>query len=102
MEYVMETSCLYLNIGRSRGGRVGACPPPPHDPILSFSHTFSLESAHVGGQNPPKMGPRPPPRRKILDSALLNICLRENAIKQIYKPSAEAKITTYPVIIGTS
>ena len=35
-------------------------PPPLQDPILSFSHTFSLKSAHVGGQNPAKMGPRPP------------------------------------------
>ena len=33
---------------------------PIQDPILSFSHTFSLKSAQVGGQNPPKMGPRPP------------------------------------------
>ena len=33
---------------------------PLQDPILSFLHTFSLKSAHVGGQNPPKMGPRPP------------------------------------------
>ena len=43
--------------------------PPLQDPILSFSHTFSLKSAHIGGQNPPKMGPRPP-LRKILNSAL--------------------------------
>ena len=33
---------------------------PLQDPILLFLHTFSLKSAHVGGQNPPKMGPRPP------------------------------------------
>ena len=33
---------------------------PLQDPILSFLHTFSLKSAHVGGQNPPKMGPHPP------------------------------------------
>ena len=42
---------------------------PLHDPVLLFLHTFSLKSAHVGGQNPPKMGPRPP-LRKILDPAL--------------------------------
>ena len=50
-----------VSIGGSKGG--GACRPTPplQDPILSFSHTFSLKSAHVGGQNPPKMGPRPPP-----------------------------------------
>ena len=54
-------------IGRSRG----ACPvhAPLQDPILSFSHTFSQKSAHVGGQNPPKMGPCPS-LRKILDPAL--------------------------------
>ena len=27
---------------------------PLQDPIFSFSHTFSLKSAHIGGQNPPK------------------------------------------------
>ena len=54
-------------IGGSRGGRAGA--RPLQDPILSFLHTFSLKSAHVGGQNPPKMSPRPP-LRKILDPAL--------------------------------
>ena len=58
----------YGSIGGSRG-RAGA--RPLQDPILSFSHTFSLKSAHVGGQNHPKMGPRPPPPlRKILDPAL--------------------------------
>ena len=46
------------SIGGSRG-RAGAR-PPLQDPILSFSHTFSLKSAHVGSQKPPKMGPRPP------------------------------------------
>ena len=29
---------------------------PLRDPILSFSHTFSLKSAHVGGQRPPPNG----------------------------------------------
>ena len=33
---------------------------PPQDPFLSFSHTFSLKSTHIGGQNSPKMGPCPP------------------------------------------
>ena len=46
-----------------------APPPPLQDPILSFSHTFSLKSAHVGGQNPPKWVHAP--LRKILDPALL-------------------------------
>ena len=48
-------------IGGSRG-RAGA--RPLQDPILLFSHTFLLKSGHVGGQNPPKMGPRPPPYGK--------------------------------------
>ena len=35
--------------------------PPPWDPILSFSHTFSLKSAHVRGPRPPPLtGARPP------------------------------------------
>ena len=33
------------------GGVPGSC--PPWDPILSFSHTFSPKSAHVGGPHPP-------------------------------------------------
>ena len=57
----VKTYCknvIYIIIGGSRG-RAGAR-PPIQDPILLFSHTFSLKSAHVGDQNPPKMGPRPP------------------------------------------
>ena len=47
---------------------------PLRDPILSFSHTFSLESAQFGSQTPPKMGPHP--LREILDPALVCIyCL---------------------------
>ena len=41
------------------GGRAGHT-PPPWDPILSFSHTFSLKSVRVGGPHPPLMGARPP------------------------------------------
>ena len=41
------------------GGVPGACPPPPWDPILSFSHTFSPKCAHVGGPHP-LTGARPP------------------------------------------
>ena len=48
-------------IGGSKGGVPGAR-PPLWDPILSFSHTFSPKSAHVGG-------PRPP-LREILDPPL--------------------------------
>ena len=40
------------------------------DPILSFSHTFSLKSALDGGPRPP-MGPRP--LREILDPPLFLI-----------------------------
>ena len=39
-----------ISIGGSRGGVPGA--RPPWDPILSFLHTFSLKSAHVGGPHP--------------------------------------------------
>ena len=44
-------------IGRSRGRCQHAS--PQQDPILSFLHTFSLKSTHVGGQHPP-MAWRPP------------------------------------------
>ena len=55
--------CVTVSIGGSRGGGVpGARPPPLWDPILSFSHTFSPKSAHVGGPcPPPPTGARPPP-----------------------------------------
>ena len=67
--YTSDKACMYeemmtnndnveSSIGRSRG--VCQHTPPLQDPILSFLHTFSLKSAHVGGQNPPKMGPCPP------------------------------------------
>ena len=36
---------------------------PPWDPILSFSHTFTPKSTHIGG-------PCPPPPREILDPPL--------------------------------
>ena len=36
------------------------------DPILSFSHTFSPKSTHVGS-------PRPPPLQEILDPPLYHI-----------------------------
>ena len=38
------------------GGRRARRTPPLWDPILSFSHTFSLKSAHVGGPRPPPTG----------------------------------------------
>ena len=47
------------NVNHFIGGSRGACPvhiPPPWDPILSFSHTFSPKSAHVGGPRPPPYG----------------------------------------------
>ena len=58
--YIKQLIYIYC-IGGSRGG-VLVC-APLQDPILSFSHTFSLKSAHIGGQNPPKMGPCPPYRK---------------------------------------
>ena len=48
------------------GGVPGA--RPPWDPILSFWHTFSLKSAHVGGPRPPNGCT--PPLREILDPPL--------------------------------
>ena len=65
---VIVMSCTNSNLLRGCncnpyiGGSRGVCwhMPPLQKPILSFSHTFSLKSAHVGGQNPPKMGPHPP------------------------------------------
>ena len=62
------------SIGGSGGGGVPAH-APLQDPILSFSHTFSLKSAHVGGQTPPppKWVHAPPPLRKILDPALSQV-----------------------------
>ena len=47
-------------IGGSRGGGRARHTPPLQDPILSFSYTFSLKSAHIGGQNPPKWVHVPP------------------------------------------
>ena len=56
---------FFIRLGRKMcltlvdlGGVPGAC--PPWDPILSFSHTFSPKSAHVGGPHPPLMGAHPP------------------------------------------
>ena len=42
---------------------------PLQDPILSFLHTFSLKSTHIGGQTLPKMGPRPPTENPGSDPA---------------------------------
>ena len=36
---------------------------PLRDPILSFSHTYSLKSTHVGGPHPPLNGSTPSPPR---------------------------------------
>ena len=57
--FTMELDVTRVFIGRSRGG--AGARPPLQDSILSFSHTFSLKSAHVGGQNPPQNGSTPPP-----------------------------------------
>ena len=53
-------------IGRSRG--CAGCTAPLWDPILSFSHTFSPKSAHVGGPCPPNGCM--PPLWEILDPPL--------------------------------
>ena len=50
------------------GGGHAGCTPPLWDPILSFLHTFSLKSAHVGGPRPLLTGACPP--REILDPPL--------------------------------
>ena len=44
----------------------GARPPPPQDPILSFSHAFSLKSGHIRGPWSPKTDARLP-LREIVD-----------------------------------
>ena len=48
---------IAVAIGGSDGGGGGGGEPGAHhplwDPILSFSHTFSLESARVRGPHPP-------------------------------------------------
>ena len=48
--------------GITIGGSRGACPvhAPLWDPILSFLHTFSPKSAHVGGPPPPNGCTLPP------------------------------------------
>ena len=48
---------IMLIIGGSRG--VCQVHIPPWDPILSFSHTFLLKSACIGGPHP-LMGPHAP------------------------------------------
>ena len=53
----------YIAIGGSRGAP--PAPLPQQDPILSFSHTFSLKSTSVGGRR------TPPPQREILDPQLI-------------------------------
>ena len=51
-------SVLFI-ISKVIGGSRGVClvHTPPWDPILSFSHTFSPKSAHVGGPRPPTGNP---------------------------------------------
>ena len=63
----MEPNFRIIFIGGSRG----ACPAhtPPWDRILSFSHTFSPKSAHVGGPCPPNGCT--PPLWEILDLPLI-------------------------------
>ena len=55
-ECITSNICALADLGG--GGVPGA--RPLWDPILSFSHTFSPKSAHVGGPRPPLTGARPP------------------------------------------
>ena len=61
MRCILTIPCLneaLLNICKALadlGGRARRT-PPLWDPILSFSHTFSPKSAHVGGPRPPPTG----------------------------------------------
>ena len=52
---------MYLNHWRIGGGGRARRTPSLWDPILSFSHTFSPKSAHVGGPCPPPNRCMPPP-----------------------------------------
>ena len=52
-------SCTNQSTLADLGGRARRT-PPLWDPILSFSHIFSLKSAHIGGPHPPLMGACPP------------------------------------------
>ena len=54
--WVLPRLASLCNHWRIQGGAAGAPPPPQQDPFLSFSHTFSPKSVHVGGRRPP-----PPP-----------------------------------------
>ena len=47
---------------------------PLRDSILSFSHTFLLKSARVGGPRLPLTGPRPPPPTENPGSATVVVC----------------------------
>ena len=62
----------YKSIGGSRG--VPGARPPLWDPILSFSHTFLLKSAHVGGPRPPNGCT--PPLWEILDPPLKRVSIK--------------------------
>ena len=75
-----------ITIGGSRGACPAHAPPPPMGPILSFSHTFSPKSAHVGGPRPPQ---RVHPPREILDPLLITIF--ESFLSQKIKPSCGVK-----------
>ena len=52
MVYIFEPTFII-------GGSKGAClvHAPLWDPILSFLHTFSPKSAHIGGPRPPTGNP---------------------------------------------
>ena len=61
------------DIHRQILGGGGTCQrtPPLQDPILSFSHAFSLKSAHIGGQTPPKWVHTPPMENPVSGPAYM-------------------------------
>ena len=56
------------------GGGMPGARHPLWDPILSFLHTFSPKSAHIGGPCPPPNGCTPP-QQEIMDPPLRYIVL---------------------------
>ena len=73
-------------IGGSRGRAQHM--PPLWDPILSFLHTFSPKSAHVGGPCPPTNGCTPPTGNPGSTTVLL-----QTALGMLDKPYCVRPIT---------
>ena len=75
-------------IGGSAGGVPGA--------ILSFSHTFSPKSAHVGGPRPPPPNRCTPSLREVLDTPrhMHPTCPRVHALQHRVQRSSTMSILT--------